>query len=319
MAFNQQGIFRFGLLADFPVPGDDRFFYIDSSNFNWYAWDQSVPDYVLVIDGQAALGNILWGNISGTITSQTDLINYFVDKTTNQTVAGQKTFTDTLIVLLSAVVGAEIEQSWRTADSNSRMRVVNGSATNGVFVPKMDTFQETSGQAAFIWDITSADAIDTGSTTIHFLLRLMNQSGSALANRIPMQIRIGTTTVALTLMPNGNIGLGTTTAPTEKFEVPGNIRMNGFFTSPPKAISSPTTVTTSDFTIEITSGTFTQPLPSASGIGGRIYIFVNMGSGIITLDPNGSETIQGAATYQLKKQYDFVQIQSNGANWLVIG
>lgn len=72
-----------------------------------------------------------------------------------------------------------------------------------------------------------------------------------------------------------------------------------------------------DYTIDCTSGTFTVDLPTAVGITGRIYVIKNSGAGVITIDPNGSETIDGAATQAVVSGASFT-IQSTGANWLII-
>jgi phage gp45-like len=79
------------------------------------------------------------------------------------------------------------------------------------------------------------------------------------------------------------------------------------------------TTTTSDFVIEASSGTFQINLISAVGITGQVFIIKNSNSGTITIDGNGAETIDGAATYTLSAQYKYVQIMSNGSNWIVIG
>jgi hypothetical protein len=48
----------------------------------------------------------------------------------------------------------------------------------------------------------------------------------------------------------------------------------------------------------------------------------NTGSGArsVTLDGNGSQTINGVTTYSLSPfcEYTSVMIQSNGANWIII-
>ncbi len=65
-------------------------------------------------------------------------------------------------------------------------------------------------------------------------------------------------------------------------------------------------------TIEGTSGTFTVMLYTVTGNAGRKVIVKNSGSGTITVDANGSETIDGALTYTLN-QYDAVTLQVNAA------
>lgn len=76
------------------------------------------------------------------------------------------------------------------------------------------------------------------------------------------------------------------------------------------------TATAADGTINCTSGTFTVTLPTAVGITGRIYTIKNSGAGVITVDADGTETIDGATTVTLSTQYNSISIQSNGANWI---
>jgi hypothetical protein len=78
------------------------------------------------------------------------------------------------------------------------------------------------------------------------------------------------------------------------------------------------TATTDDYVIDCTSGTFTVTLYAASGNAGRILTIKNSGVGIITVDGNGAETIDGSATFGLSLQYDFVQIVCDGTNWKII-
>jgi hypothetical protein len=78
------------------------------------------------------------------------------------------------------------------------------------------------------------------------------------------------------------------------------------------------TATDADYVIDCTSGTFTVTLPASSGRTGRILIIKNSGAGTITVDGNGAETIDGAATYSLAVQYATVQIMSDGTNWKII-
>jgi hypothetical protein len=78
------------------------------------------------------------------------------------------------------------------------------------------------------------------------------------------------------------------------------------------------TATTDDYVIDCTSGTFTVTLPASSGRTGRILIIKNSGAGTITVDGNGAETIDGAATYSLAVQYATIQIISDGTDWKII-
>jgi hypothetical protein len=77
------------------------------------------------------------------------------------------------------------------------------------------------------------------------------------------------------------------------------------------------TITTSDSTINCTSGTFTVNLPTAVGITGRVFNIKNTSTGIITIDANGSETIDGELT-QTVNQWENITIQSTGSNWIIL-
>ena len=70
-----------------------------------------------------------------------------------------------------------------------------------------------------------------------------------------------------------------------------------------------------DKLIDATSGTFTITAPAAADIpSGRVYTIKNSGTGTITVDANGSETIDGSANVSLNVQYEGVSFISNGTN-----
>jgi len=73
----------------------------------------------------------------------------------------------------------------------------------------------------------------------------------------------------------------------------------------------------SDYVIHCTSGTFTVNLPTAVGVQGKVYIVKNSGSGLITIDPNGTQTIDGALTYKIGGN-ESLKLMSTGANWITL-
>ena len=77
------------------------------------------------------------------------------------------------------------------------------------------------------------------------------------------------------------------------------------------------TLTASDHIVIATSGTWTATLPTAASIAGTEYIIKNSGSGIITVDPAGTETIDGSTTIDLAK-YDSLTVVSDGTNWVIV-
>jgi hypothetical protein len=77
------------------------------------------------------------------------------------------------------------------------------------------------------------------------------------------------------------------------------------------------TALASDYVIHCTSGTFTVNLPTAVGVQGKVYIVKNSGSGLITIDPNGTQTIDGALTYKIGGN-ESLKLMSTGANWITL-
>ena len=59
----------------------------------------------------------------------------------------------------------------------------------------------------------------------------------------------------------------------------------------------------------------TVTLPTAVGNTGKQYTVKNVDATSVTLDPNGTQTIDGATTLALGTQYDTANIVSDGANW----
>jgi hypothetical protein len=69
-----------------------------------------------------------------------------------------------------------------------------------------------------------------------------------------------------------------------------------------------------------TSGSVTISLPSAAGIAGKQYSIkkIDGSANAVVVDPNGAETVDGAPTYSLAAQNDFVTVISDGTNWWII-
>tara|TARA_Y100000296_G_scaffold32758_1_gene37929 strand:+ start:720 stop:1154 length:435 start_codon:yes stop_codon:yes gene_type:complete len=79
--------------------------------------------------------------------------------------------------------------------------------------------------------------------------------------------------------------------------------------------------------IILANGTLTINLYTASGgtdgtgniaNEGRRIVVKNIGTNTVTVDPSGSETIDGASTKDLTAQYESLQLVSDGANWWII-
>lgn len=91
-------------------------------------------------------------------------------------------------------------------------------------------------------------------------------------------------------------------------------------TSPVLAVAAKTTTytaTTADAVLTA-NGTFTITLYAAAGNAGRVLEIKNIGTGVITIDGNGAELIDGAATQTLDGQYFSFTLLCDGTGWSIL-
>jgi len=137
------------------------------------------------------------------------------------------------------------------------------------------------------------------------------KAGTATASTAPLKFTTGTLN---TVAEAGAVEFltdsvyYTTTTSTIRKTVDGLVTRN---------ISALRTLDGSDNVVNCTANTFTVTLPTAVGFTGE-YIIKNSGTGVITVDGNASETIDGALTVVLAVQYSSVTIRSNGTNWIIL-
>ena|ERR1700722_9246192 len=70
---------------------------------------------------------------------------------------------------------------------------------------------------------------------------------------------------------------------------------------------------------DATAGNMVANLPAASTCSGMFYTVkkVDSTANTVTVDPNGSDTIDGGLTAVINNQYTSVTIVSNGATWYI--
>lgn len=86
------------------------------------------------------------------------------------------------------------------------------------------------------------------------------------------------------------------------------------------AVTGTTTLGPNDKMMTLAAGTYTVTLDSAADLAGETIRFKFIGaSGTVTLDGEGTETIDGSLTYAMSTQYEFVNLYSDGTNWHVVG
>lgn len=72
--------------------------------------------------------------------------------------------------------------------------------------------------------------------------------------------------------------------------------------------------------VDATAGAVTINLPAASGLSGRGYVIMKIDSSTngVTIDPNGTELINGSNTKTLLNQFNAVLIVTDGTAWYSI-
>jgi hypothetical protein len=167
---------------------------------------------------------------------------------------------------------------------------------------------QTSNQSIFIGEDTRASGAGNTNEMVF---------GHTAIGQGSNTVTLGNSSITKTFL-RGNTMVNTTTDNgVDELQVNGSISGIGF----KQAYVTKTgayTATNDDYVIDCTSGTFTVTLPPSSGRTGRILIIKNSGAGTITVDGNGAETIDGAATYSLAVQYATIQIMSDGTDWKII-
>jgi hypothetical protein len=82
------------------------------------------------------------------------------------------------------------------------------------------------------------------------------------------------------------------------------------------------TATAHDLVIlcDSTGGSFTITLPAVTGTDGRVYVVkkTSADANTVTIDGDGAETIDGAATYVIAVAMEAITLVSNGTAWYIV-
>jgi hypothetical protein len=95
--------------------------------------------------------------------------------------------------------------------------------------------------------------------------------------------------------------------------------VSGSIVLPYSTATTTYSVKTSDYLVNFTTAGFTASLATAVGCTGKTYILKNSAVGQVVVATTSAQTIDGAATYTLTSQYKYIQVVSNGANWIITG
>lgn len=133
--------------------------------------------------------------------------------------------------------------------------------------------------------------------------------------------------ISNTAITNGNITLGNTTvglgntATTVGNLTLTNVTINGLSTALTTQ-SANYTATLFDSTVlgNASTSNITITLPTAVGATGKIYTVkkIDSSANVVTVGTTSSQTIDSFTTEALARQFDAIQVQSNGSNWFII-
>jgi hypothetical protein len=188
---------------------------------------------------------------------------------------------------------------WTVDGDNGRVGIGTQTPNVGLHISGVN---EASG-----FDITNTTAT-TGKT-----FRFASQ---AAGNLVFEDITVGAARMAITSAGNVLIGTGSANS---------RLQVSGSFATPHVTKSANYTLDNTDYTVGFDcASNRTATLPDATTCAGRIYVIyqynTNIGLRYVTIDGNGSQTINGQTTVNLQYQDEFssVMIQSNGSNWVII-
>lgn len=117
----------------------------------------------------------------------------------------------------------------------------------------------------------------------------------------------------VTIQNDGDVGVGTT-SPVSGFDIQTSMGLSL------TTITSATTLDNTHNVVFCNTGAYIVTLPAAASNTGRVYKIKNIDTDgdDITIDGNGSETINGATTYALEDYNQEITIVSHGSNWHII-
>jgi len=119
---------------------------------------------------------------------------------------------------------------------------------------------------------------------------------------------------ALTFNSSGNVGIGKS-SPSKALDVAGQVTMDDTYIRNLSNVSSNTTTSGDDFySVNTSGGSVTLTLSSSDAETGRVIHVKRNGTQKVTIDTQGSETIEGRSSAQLGTDDESVRLVYNGAN-----
>ena len=119
---------------------------------------------------------------------------------------------------------------------------------------------------------------------------------------------------AVTFNSSGNVGIGKS-SPSKALDIAGQVTMDDSYIRNLSNVSSNTTTSGDDFySVDTSGGSVTLTLSSSDAETGRVIHVKRNGTQKVTIDTQGSETIEGRSSAQLGSDEESVRLVYNGAN-----
>lgn len=281
----------------------------------------------ITIGAVATSSNIQGASVATTGTGRTitlhpaDATNPGIVTAGKQTFGGSKTFADSVTVngplTLNNVANNNTADSVLVVTNGLVQKRQVSAAAFGNAIRSINANRDTAQTLAFTATGTDLSISTNGTDSIR--LNVPNAGTTA---------RGVVTTTAQTFGGNKTFQDSVAAATTMKVGSTGSanstMQVVGSLSMAIRTVSGNTSVDATDNTVlaNTTSGALTITLPSASGIGGRIYTIKKIGTGGIdnqlTITPTGGATIDGGSSYVIYNDYTYVTLQTDGTNWYII-
>jgi len=232
------------------------------------------------------------------------------DETLSKNTVGKNNIAIGRLALLNANATTNTEGLQNIAIGSLALQIMSTGIRN-IALGDQALPQITTGENNIGIGFKSGFGVSTGDNNT-----FIGATPTSLVNTADLQGNIlianGLGEIRIRAITNGNVGINEQ-APNSTLEVGGSITL-------PISTGGGITLNANNHTFLCNVGGSLVTLPNASGIEGRIYTIKNMSGSAISIAPSlGGQTIDGVSIYTLSSQYDFVTIQSDGSNWVIIG
>ena len=270
--------------------------------------DGGNPTSPMVLRGANAAGTSVTGATLdikasvGTGTGDAGTISFWATSTKQPSGSTAHTLVTVLTIGNTQNTQVGLTGAWLSQPAQTytdRATAASGTATNAVF----NSFAQSTIAASNI-SVTT-----THSATIYIAGAPAAGTNITLTNAYALWIDDGDVRL------DGNVGIGFAVKATSRLDV------NGPIATAYLSVSADTTLdgTHSFVAVDATAAARVITLPAAAGIVGRRYTIKKTDSSgnTVTIDGNGAETIDGAATKVISTQYTSHSLISTGSAWFI--